>query len=866
MIYKQWLKILSTIDDENNLSRDDIIEKIKKKLEVIDRNTYKEWREVGFNVNYIISNKEQWTLLHIAAENGHTETVKALIENGANVNAVDREKMTPLHLAVENGHTETVKALIENGADVNIVNQEKMAPLHLAVENGYTETAKALIENGADVNVMDRSGLTPLYLAAKNGYKEVAYALMEKGANPLLGNRTLKYLAELIESDNLKQLRKERRDDEYELVKYSLLCRDNRSLVDIIEEDTFDDLICTWFAEAHDLTSSQEELNKNLLSILKDLLSCNGYGCIPRLKKFLQDNENNQDLERVLNLRRGESKLTVLHAVSGILGITGIEEKCGDSVALLLIAGANPNIKDDRGKTPLHYTTGVCSMSSLLRKGANPNEQDNEGKTPLHYIASTSNNWCVNLLLKNGARSDICNKQGETPLDIAIDNCNCYAEEYLLTDNQEVLRRELYNILDDVDEDNPSSLNEGLTELKKFLGKHKDNQDLKRILILHDDKEKSQIFQRIRDVFHSNEAFCKKAEGLLSTAGAKDCEGLDRKKSLPKSGTLWDNLILNQQEKLKVFLDWVGKAKDMNQLEQIVNKAIECGVRFNFPHQGQLYGKMYESKYSFMDRVIRQIKEISESKKNLKVASDIVCKLVSRGAVLYDIDSTFVIGTLESEFKDHKTNMIKAYEEYVNRTLEFMEIVKSAATGKVKNAKVDNSTLYLEYSEDSTINVAEITDGARSLGLTQGEIEYGRDVIKIGKSEVEIITENGIRNYTDLADDSDIALIFYTSQGELEVRLYPDTQNKDLVRVEVSNKEEILKKFKGCEEEIGENCLLGGYWVYYAIEQGYFERSEKLCQSSERINLPKKIVEENSQNSWTGKVQHSRENRAGVQI
>ncbi|NUX01188.1 hypothetical protein GO685_01445 [Wolbachia endosymbiont of Madathamugadia hiepei] len=309
---------------------------------------------------------------------------------------------------------------------------------------------------------------------------------------------------------------------------------------------------------------------------------------------------------------------------------------------------------------------------------------------------------------------------------------------------------------------------------------------------------------------------------------------------MSKSGTLWDNLILNQGKLLKFFLDKVGEAQDMNELKQIVIKAIESGVRFNFPHQGKLYGKAYESKYSFTDYVIKKIKDISESKKDPKVASDIVCELVSRGAVLYNIDSTFVIDTLESEFKDHKTKMKEAYEDYVNCTLQFMEVAKSATSGKIKNAKLDNSTPYLEYSEDSTINVAKITDGARDLGLTQGEAGYGRDVIKIGKSEVEIITENDIRNYTDLANGSDIVLTFFTSQGKLEVRLYPDEQDQNLIRVE-GNKE-MLKKLEDCGEEVGKNCRLGRLSVKEAIERKCFTRSGGLVRS-EAMSPSKKVLE-----------------------
>ncbi len=107
---------------------------------------------------------------------------------------------------------------------------------------------------------------------------------------------------------------------------------------------------------------------------------------------------------------------------------------------------------------------------------------------------------------------------------------------------------------------------------------------------------------------------------------------------------------------------------------------------------------------------------------------------------------------------------------------------------------------------------------------------------------MEIITENGIRYYTDLTEGSDIVLTFYTSLGNIDLRLYPDIQDKSKIIVEVSNREEILEKFKGREEELGNDCALGGYSVYNAIEQGYFERSRKLMR-------PEVISESN--NKWT---------------
>ncbi|MDG7055577.1 MAG: ankyrin repeat domain-containing protein [Wolbachia endosymbiont of Menacanthus eurysternus] len=736
-------------------------------------------------------NKELFDILHNDLNGSTIEDINSLLRKGADPNAQNQDGTTPLHVAVNSGCKEVVEVLIKNKANIHAVDKDKHTPLYWAAKNGHKEVVEVLIKNEANVNAVNKDRYTPLYWATQNGHTKVAKALIDKGANPLLGYknvRFLKHLITLIRNDSSKhpekveepQQVKEPVDDEYELLKYSLLLRENRPLIDVVEKDTFDSLLCAWFAEVSNLTPDQKKLNDKLLGILKGFLFYNNESRndrIKELKDFLDKNEDNkEDLSIIINLGRGESRLTLLHALSSINDLL-IEE----FINLLLKAGADLNAKDDSERTPLHY-------------------------------AAYSGCDNIDLLLRKGARS-IPDKQGKTPVEIAIDNHNYHAEYYFLTDEQRSLEEELYNALRDH------------TQLEKLLNEPKNTQNLKRILNLRTDKGKSQILQHIRNIH--DETICKEAERLLLKAGAIDYEGLNKEEHLPKPGTLWDNLVLNQQKLLKFFLHKVGEAQDMNELKQVVIQAIDYGVRFNFPHQGKLYGKTYESKYSFTDYVIKRIKDISESKKNPKVASDIVCELVSRGAVLYNIDSTFVIDTLESEFKDHKTNMKEAYEDYVNFTLQFMEVAKSATSGKIKNAKLDNSTLYLEYSEDSTIHVAEITDGARDLGLT-GETGYGRDVIKIGKSEVEIITQNDIRYYTDLADGSDIVLTFPTSLGELEVRLYPDKQNQNIIRVE-GNKE-MLKKLEDCGEEIGQNCRWGGLPVKEAIGREYFTRSGGLMR------------------------------------
>ena len=52
-----------------------------------------------------------------AAAKGDTRAVLALVKSGTNPNTTDARGATPVWVAAENGHTDTVRALVNNGAD-----------------------------------------------------------------------------------------------------------------------------------------------------------------------------------------------------------------------------------------------------------------------------------------------------------------------------------------------------------------------------------------------------------------------------------------------------------------------------------------------------------------------------------------------------------------------------------------------------------------------------------------------------------------------------------------------------------------------------------------------------------------------------
>lgn len=142
--------------------------------------------------------------LYWAAYEGDQEKVKALIAQGADVNAPSQssDHATPLHMAVTYGdvnklhlkdqstlpdevYTQSrlklVKLLIESGANIRASTIDGATPLHMATTK---EIVALLIEHGAIVDAQDFSNerLTPLLMATVR-HKSVVEALINHGAN-----------------------------------------------------------------------------------------------------------------------------------------------------------------------------------------------------------------------------------------------------------------------------------------------------------------------------------------------------------------------------------------------------------------------------------------------------------------------------------------------------------------------------------------------------------------------------------------------------------------------------------------------------------------------------------------------------------
>lgn len=117
-----------------------------------------------------------------AAENGESESIIRLLEQGVDINSRLRDGSTALHRAVLRNQGEVVDLLVKAGADPAALNRNGISPLFLAVQNGNKNIVSSLIDAGADPNTLSENGETILMTAADTGRPEVVELLLASGA------------------------------------------------------------------------------------------------------------------------------------------------------------------------------------------------------------------------------------------------------------------------------------------------------------------------------------------------------------------------------------------------------------------------------------------------------------------------------------------------------------------------------------------------------------------------------------------------------------------------------------------------------------------------------------------------------------
>ena len=121
--------------------------------------------------------------------------------------------------------------------------------------------------------------------------------------------------------------------------------------------------------------------------------------------------------------------------------IKGIRDRDGDAVTKILAKPASGaviiNTRDQStGEAALHILTkrrDTVWLAFMLAKGADPNIRDSAGNTPLMLASQIGYQEGISLLLDRRASVDLANNSGETPLIRAVQNRDLTTARALLT-------------------------------------------------------------------------------------------------------------------------------------------------------------------------------------------------------------------------------------------------------------------------------------------------------------------------------------------------------------------------------------------------------------------------------------------------
>ena len=332
-----------------------------------------------------------WSALHFQiAVFGTSKIVTALVSNGANPNIRDESGWTPLDYAIRSNQIDTISALLQSPYPLHCVQKlpTHEIPIHLACEKSTAEVVDVLIQCGVDVD-RKHNGMTPLMVACKREHYGIVQRLLQEptidiDAVDYNGWSALHFAA-------------------FTTSKFATALVTKGANPNIMDESGFTPL---YYAIRHnniDIVSALLQSVKNLLVPLK--LACE---------------KSTTEVVDVL-IQYGVDVNRKYNGITPLM-VACKRGHCGIVQRLL----QEPNIDIDAvdsisGKSALHFAILTSEIvTALVTKGANPNIRDKSGWTPLDYAIKYSEIDTISALLQSQYQLD-CVPSPEIPLHLACE-------------------------------------------------------------------------------------------------------------------------------------------------------------------------------------------------------------------------------------------------------------------------------------------------------------------------------------------------------------------------------------------------------------------------------------------------------------
>lgn len=349
--------------------------------------------------------------VHVAASPSHALTiavnlqrpdlVELLLNHGAKPNFVD-EVRTPLESAATRGDLKSMTLLLDNGAKAqrdepgedNDEDWYRVSALGWAGLGGHLDAVKLLLARGGDINWTNSDGdNSPLDGALEGLSRDVALYLLDHGADPNAG--------------------REKRGFGYRKADSPLAYAAQTHMYEAAKR------MIARGADVHERQGNRrreaifDAAGANDTAMVQLLLSA---GANPNAR----DESGATPIFAAARQAEADSFEREYRGEDGVFGKPVIN---GNFSALetLVAHGADVNARDFSGNTALHdLYCNVPAMKALIRLGANPNIANAKGQTPLFDNLVRKCEEGVLALLEAGANPDVKDAGGRTPRDYAI--------------------------------------------------------------------------------------------------------------------------------------------------------------------------------------------------------------------------------------------------------------------------------------------------------------------------------------------------------------------------------------------------------------------------------------------------------------
>ena len=367
--------------------------------------------------------------IHLAAANGKNDVITSLLKKDDTIiNIKDDKGNTPLHWASMKDKVDTMKLLIDNGADIEAVDVDNWTALHYAAAFASLDAVNVLLEAGANKEAKTKDDSVAAYYART---EEIMKVLALENSD----NLSSKNVNEAIDSTPaLTDSQEEPQTEEINLTDKQLELLVAISNNDIIAvNNLLKENVSANFKYEEGYSPLHLAVLNNNIDILKMLLEQKDID-----KEIKLDNE-----AYLVDYNWFVGGYTPLLLASLIGNVT--------ATSMLIDAGADIYAKDSvDGAEAIHIAAAngrddvVMVLLSKDKRLVNERDDDRETfglETPLHWASSNNLYSTVVLLVENDSDLKAENTMGNTPLHHAINsNADIKLIKYLIDKDKSLLK------------------------------------------------------------------------------------------------------------------------------------------------------------------------------------------------------------------------------------------------------------------------------------------------------------------------------------------------------------------------------------------------------------------------------------------